>query len=347
MTVEPEASTNGKVPTAKLRRIETYDMLLNDPPPLEWLVDGVVARGLLSMIVGREKTGKSMLSMALVLRMVAGGGEVAGIACYPGRVLIVDAENSQSEIHRRLHGMWHAMAIPVANHDQLQIVEARGFDFRRDLAELEAALWEFKPDLVVLDAFRALWGGKEADSDDVAAALDPLRQLLHDHDVGGLLSHHSRKTDDEYRGGTGIGASVEHIVSLRRESDDPDRSRRRLANPASRFAAEFEPLWLSIGGGDDARRISSTEAYKPTPSAAKRDEVAAEIRQFVLSSPLKEEGQGQTLSELARGIGHDPADKTVRKALQKLEDDGVLQRGEDKRYRRAPTLFDDDPNQEE
>ena len=48
-----------------------------------------------------------------------------------------------------------------------------------------------------------------------ARALDPLRNFLRDHGVTGLLLHHANQQGDT-RGSTGIAASVENIVRLKR-----------------------------------------------------------------------------------------------------------------------------------
>ena len=56
-------------------------MLATDPEPVDWLAQGVIARGYLSLLVGREKTGKSLMALAMSARCAEGGGTVAGIDC--------------------------------------------------------------------------------------------------------------------------------------------------------------------------------------------------------------------------------------------------------------------------
>src|SRR5439155_216720 len=74
------------------------------PPPVAWLVEGLCARGALSLIAGQPKAGKSLVALALA-GGVAAGEPAAGIRCRPGAALVVDAENSEAEIHRRLFGL--------------------------------------------------------------------------------------------------------------------------------------------------------------------------------------------------------------------------------------------------
>jgi hypothetical protein len=84
---------------------------------------------------------------------------------------------------------------------------------------------------------------------------------------------------------------------------------------------------------------------KPRPRDEVKDALRETIRKRVQgATPLRSLhlAPGFTLAELARSIGRTPKDGTVRNALDALVDEGVLQRGEDKRYRPTPTLFDDD-----
>ena len=124
-------SSNGHRPTAApLRLLDTRRMLATEPEPIDSLIDGVVARGTLGLLGGREKEGKSLLALGLSACMAVGGGTVAGIACQPGRVLVVDAENGEREAHRRVR----ALGLGEAQADSFHVAEARGFDLRNHLS---------------------------------------------------------------------------------------------------------------------------------------------------------------------------------------------------------------------
>jgi hypothetical protein len=79
----------------------------------------------------------------------------------------------------------------------------------------------------------------------------------------------------------------------------------------------------------------------------KRDEVKAALREHFeagcqVSSPkgVTPDTPGFSLADLARAVGRDPKDQTVRRALQALADEGLVQQDEDTRWRSTPTLFD-------
>ncbi len=209
---EPDDSDAGYKPSArrvnlaaveKLRVLDTRKLVTTEPEPLDWLAEGVFCRGELTLFGGREKRGKSLVQLAVAVTMASGGGEIAGIEVKAGRVLIVDAENGEREVHRRLR----AMGLALEHAENLTICEARGFDLREDL-ELAAKLAaRHEADLVVFDSFRALWRGDERDEAEVAAALDPMRELAHDTERACSMTHHQQKGGEEYRGSSAIGGA--------------------------------------------------------------------------------------------------------------------------------------------
>ncbi len=144
-------------------------MATSEPPRVPWLAGPLLARGAVTMLVGREGQGKSLLALALA---AAGHGcALAGIACRPGRVLVIDAENGEAEIHRRVRGLG-------VKPGTLVYVEAERFDLRADLSDVERLLAHYRPDVLVRDSLRSLAPGlDENDSGPVEAVLGPLRGL--------------------------------------------------------------------------------------------------------------------------------------------------------------------------
>jgi KaiC/GvpD/RAD55 family RecA-like ATPase len=285
-------------------------MLSSEPEPVDWLIEGVVARGTLTLLAGREKEGKSLLAMACAACGAGGGGTLAGIHVEPLRVLIIDAENGDRELHRRLRSLGLR-----ANHAaRIEVYEATGHDLRRHMHEVEAVLAASKPDLLVLDSWRSLWAGDENDSGEVAKVLDPLRNLIRSHNAGAVLIHHMRKGGG-YRGSSAIGASVENVIELSRHDEDPDRRRRRLRNPACRYEQEADDRWLRIEA--DRRLglllVDETDAFHP--SAGARNEAAEELLAALNGQPT---GWGAW----ARAAGLDPRNGTARRARA-----GLLERG--------------------
>ena len=294
-----------------LRRCDVAGMLATEPEPVDYLVEGVVARGYLSLLVGREKTGKSLLALATSARCAEGGGSVAGIQCAAARVLYVDCENGSREIHRRVR------LLGLTTAHGLVVYEGAGFNLASGLDELDAVLTDVRPDLVWLDSWRSMWVGDENSAQEASAALDPLRELIRRHNVGAGLLHHANKLG-QYRGSTAVGASVENIVELSRAEDDEDRRRRRLRNSACRFEQEAGDRWVRLEA-DRSRGlllIDEAEAFVPSQGGRPRDErdCAADELLAALS------GKFTAWPDWARAAGLDPKHGTARRARDELAD---------------------------
>jgi len=146
-----------RVSQAQLRELDTLALLMGTPSPLAWVAEGVDAEGALTMMGGREKSGKSLLEFGISSCAASGGGSLAGIAIAPAKTLIIDAENGEREIHRRLH----AIGLDPVFAKMLVIVEVRGFELREDLDRVVDLIDRHRPDRVVMDSFRSLWRGDE------------------------------------------------------------------------------------------------------------------------------------------------------------------------------------------
>jgi archaellum biogenesis ATPase FlaH len=323
VTVELRANEDSPA-SATLVRLDVARMLSEDAPPVEWLIEHVAARGHLTLLSGREKRGKSLLTLALVAACVSGGGSVAGIDCHPCRVLIVDAENGQREIHRRVR----RLALDPECGDRLSITTSAGFDLRRNLDELRAQLQASSPDVLVIDSFRATWAGNENDTGEAALALDPLRRLAHEKNIAIVLVHHERKQGG-YRGASAIGASVEHLLTLERATGDRDATRRRLSNrDGCRFDAEAPDQWLRIEA-DPNLDVVLVEAAEPFESPDEQPMAQAPVRELLSSQIERLLGDvPQTQAAVARALGRNARDQSVRRALRALADQGRAQRCE-------------------
>jgi KaiC/GvpD/RAD55 family RecA-like ATPase len=308
-----------------LHRCDVAAMLGSEPEPVDRLIEGVVARGTLTLLAGREKEGKSLLSMAFAGCGVTGGGSIAGIPVEPLRVLVIDAENGERELHRRLR----SLGLGPDHSERIEVYEAHGHDLRRNLGEVEALLIELAPDLVVLDSWRSLWGGDENDSGEVARCLDPLRDMIRKRDCGGVLIHHMRKQGG-YRGSSAIGASVENVLELSRDEEDDDRRRRRLRNPSCRYEQEANDRWLRIEADRERGLLLVDEAEPFRPTMAKRDDAAADLLAELNGQPL-------SWSEWATSAGLDPKNGTARRARDGLFEAGSVVRDGDK-WTSAPVL---------
>jgi hypothetical protein len=322
----------------RLRVLDVDRMLTTPPPPVPWVVEPILVRGCVTMLAGREGRGKSMLALALAAAVGRATFllDVAGMPVgLSGRVLYVDAENGEHEAHRRLHGL-------NVEAGMLTYVEANGFDLKEHLVDLDELVGERDPTVLVLDSLRSLAPGlDENDSLQAEAALRPIVRLTQQRHIATLLLHHASRQSGEYRGSTAIGAAVELGFTLSRIDEDPmATTRRKLACWKSRPAAEPEPRWLTIKPDADGDVLLSDAApFEQARRTPVQDEIESALRKL-FGLALGTEGiggvpkvpNGLSASDCARALGRRPDDNTLRRALGRLEDAGLLCRNGDGRW---------------
>jgi KaiC/GvpD/RAD55 family RecA-like ATPase len=309
-------------PRRKLRKLDVSAMVASPPLPIEWVVDRIVAPGALTLLSGIAGQGKSLMSMAFALAAAQGGSEVAGIAVEGGTVLYVDAENGEAELHRRIH----ALGIDQSTIAGLTMVEADGFNLRVDLPDLEQLLVDERPNLMILDSFRSIWDGKEKDDDAIAGVLDPLRNLVRRLGIGTLLIHHAKKDGTTYRGSGAIAASCELAFLLDRQTDDPDRQRRRLRCEKSRPAAEPPPSWLRFASEVElSTGVPLVSEAAPGADVQGRRPATTERREAIMAL-LADAGGTLSAAAINEALGKSKTDGTTRRALDDLADEGAIAR---------------------
>ena len=170
------------------------------PTEPDWLVDELIARGMITMLSGDTSAGKSYVSLALAMAVLDGGRTwldraVAG----PGRVLIIENEMPGYDVEQRLRGF----GIRNEHWDRLAYLDksqAVALDDADQAADLLAVVEAFAPDLVILDTLFSLAPGIDHNSNGAAAAFyrDVLRPLARTTSL--LLLHHENKPGEHGRG---------------------------------------------------------------------------------------------------------------------------------------------------
>jgi archaellum biogenesis ATPase FlaH len=308
---------------SRLVKLDVGAMVDTPPPEVPWIVDGVAVRGCLTLVAGREGVGKSLLTMALAVGVLR-GEDVGPFATKRGRVLVIDGENGATEIHRRLR----ALSVTLDVADRLAMYETEAADLLNDLTEIEAAIVDETPDLVVIDAFRTLWAGKENESDAAAPVINALRNLAARHECGIILLHHAGKMGGEYRGSTAIGAGCQVVLGLDRAADDEEPDRLALTCFKMRPAQRWPKRWIRLAIEMDLVCLEETappggeeEAYLPTRPA--RDRLSPSII-AALDPELP-----RRLAAVCAAVGRPDKDGTVRRILAELVRRGQARRGPD------------------
>lgn len=283
-----------------------------EPP---WRVEPVAADGHLTILTAAGGEGKTWAGMAFS-GGVANGATVAGLRCAAGRAVIFDAENGPYVLGSRLGGM-----TPPLPADGVAIYDADGLRLgdAEDVAWMLNVIRGERANLVVLDSLRTLVPDlAENDSDEMSPIIVAAKKLARESDAAVLLLHHrGHDPRRDFRGTTAIRDQTDLLFVLERDEKDPERRwRRRLRCAKCRIAEEPEDRWLGIRSWRG--EVVLTEAEAPEPDmrpAPKRDPLKAEILNALgAGGPMKR-------PDLARALGRQPQDATLRRALKELVDD--------------------------
>jgi hypothetical protein len=202
MTAHGVALAFDQAPTQQIsERIRGFDdipdIMTMQIPPIEWLVDGLIARGTLTLWAGTDGTAKTFLAQKMAIA-VAAGGAFLGRRCQRCPVLYLDFENPAFAVQERLNLMAGG---PISG---LRIwgtwVEQQPPQIGNEL--LLSIAKDTKP-LIIVDPFLYAHGADENSSTEMASVMQCLRYCAA---AGGavIIIHHPAKTE----GSTGRGSSA-------------------------------------------------------------------------------------------------------------------------------------------
>jgi putative DNA primase/helicase len=174
--------------------------LMNEPEiETDWLVDGMLPVGGISIMAARPKVGKSTLARNLALA-VARGSHFLHRHTTQGRVLYVALEERRADVARQFARMG-AQSEPIAIHT--------GSAPERALQALTDAIIEFQPSLVVIDPLIRFFRFKDAnDYNEVYRTLGPIVELSQRTNCHILLLHHTSKLSVAEHGSAALMAST-------------------------------------------------------------------------------------------------------------------------------------------
>lgn len=177
-----------------------------EPGPVDWLVEGLIAKGDVVMLLGEPNSGKSMIAQSIASAVVR-QDEVLWqtYLVKPGtaKVIYVDEENPTDVVYRRLKSFG-----VQGYEDRIRYLFHQGVRLDRNADALYDEVAAFRPDLLVLDSLVRLHSKDENSSSDMAVLYnDAIKPIARELGTTVLLLHHSSKTDStsSYKRGRGSG----------------------------------------------------------------------------------------------------------------------------------------------
>ncbi len=173
--------------------IQSLEDIAMDLPPIEWVWDGWIPRGLLTVLGASQGSGKSFVATDLAYRIIHNQGFPDGTSVKrPGaNVIYVDAEMVPQILNERSqnYGM-DRKKLFVMLPELGDMIDLGKEHYRERLSEMTAIL---KPELIIIDSLSSIHNGGQNNVEDVRSLIGYLTRLVGWANCGLMLVHHIRK----------------------------------------------------------------------------------------------------------------------------------------------------------
>lgn len=192
-------------------KFQTIEQMANEAGEIDWLVQDLLSTAGFSLIVGPPKAGKSTLVRQLV-KAVAQGGEFLNRKVKKGKVVYLTFEEQPAILKKQFE------AVGIKPSDDIIIHTGAVFDGRA-LEDLEDALYEFEPELVILDTLFDISQLEDINNyKAVKDALSRIRAIARNTNAHILGVHHSNKIGG-FMGSQAIFGAVDTMIKFVQQKD--------------------------------------------------------------------------------------------------------------------------------
>lgn len=265
---------NGKTRPIKDRKKLNYqtakDLLESDLPPVEYVVNTIIAKGLV-VLSAKSKIGKSWFALQLAVA-VASGRKFLGFNTKQGDVLYIDLENAPQVARSRLITVLDGAEPP----DGLVLINDYSTMNDTFIEDLSEYLEEHKnTSLVIVDVFQRIKKQKKAnqsDYEDIYQSFTPLKELASKYGIALVLIMHDRKMNDptdpfnNVLGSTAImGASDQMLVIQKKERKSVEATLSVTGRTVqeNEYVLRFnKPLWTMMGDAEAIAEEKRREEYE-------------------------------------------------------------------------------------
>jgi RecA-family ATPase len=297
--------------TTKAKSIEDIavsSLMEMEFPEPKWMIPSIIPEGL-SILCGKPKIGKSILSVNLAVAAATGGMALGKLQVEKSGVLYLALEDSQRRLKMRFRKALTNSKLPE------NLFVSTTFASIKDggLGELETWLDEHKDvGFVIIDTLARIKdsgnGSRDPYQNDYGEMVK-IKKVADNCNVGILLIHHTRKAESEdvydtVLGTTGITGAADTVIVLTKANNMITLNVRGRDVEEAELALEFDTITMGFTLIGDAREYSLTDERKE------------------IVTLLRGNGGAMKLKDIADAIGK-KADNT-RHLLKKLVDDGFV-----------------------
>jgi hypothetical protein len=243
---------------------------LDDIPPPDPLLDGILFRDSLAWLHGKPGHGKSFVSLDWAGCIASGFPWQRREVITKGPVVYLAAEGAAG-LRQRVRAWEACTGQPMKDVAFLPVaVQLLDYTDREALIRLLAAQG---PVLVVIDTqARVTVGAEENSAKDMGELVDAADRLRLATRACVLMVHHEARAGDTLRGSTALEGAATTIVRV--SKDGPHL---RLDNPKQKDIAEFDPLLLRLAPYAESAVIQSHDGVGLAAELSNSEDVILEV----------------------------------------------------------------------
>lgn len=237
--------------------LDLHEFLAVEDDEYDWIVPGLLERHDRLVITGQEGLGKSMLLRQMCVMIAAGLHPFTAQPIEPKRVMIIDAENSDTQTRRILRPLAAQAKLtghPIPQGQFWIEPNVKGIDLAQDrsVSWLLQRLSVVKPDVLMIGPLYKL-APRALQTDDEAAPVLAALDLVRDQGICLLMEAHAGhsvggagKRDMRPRGSAALMGWPEFGKGLRVSDDAPSAPGRRRADLVAWRGDRDERDWPEV-----------------------------------------------------------------------------------------------------
>lgn len=300
-----------------------WDVMI-DQPPVEWLIDGILPKGVMASLTGKWGAGKSFLAAAWAL-CVGTGRDWLGRPTTAGGAIHIAAEGYRSERLQAYAARWPVTVYPRVWWRRGKLGLAHRHEIDEFLGQVKAL--PYAPTLIIIDTLaRCAVGLKENDASDMAMVVDGAAQMIEATGATVLFLHHpphDTQTGGSQlrgRGSSAIDAACDTTMVLTKNSGGLE-----LSVTKQKDGDLGEPIPLAFVRSGPAIVIDLNSPENGQVNITDDDRAVLRILTATLTSP-----SGGDLRDLVKTEGHISTDR-AREAISRCKHYGYIASPEGKR----------------
>lgn len=237
---------------------ESIDAFLNDVKEVEWICKPFIAKKSIGFVAGLPETLKTWLCADLAVESAVENGLWLGL--FPlakCKTLFIDQERSRDETQRRFGSILASKGIHNSTlKDKLYLKSGTTIRLNLDTSyqAFRSELQQMRPDLVIVDSFKAFHTVTENDSTEIQKVIERIKELRNEFGCTFVFIHHENKhayPNGEPQGephmGTmtgsiAIGAAAEFCLIVRKMEDNTSM----VWHAKSTQAKKAKPFYASV-----------------------------------------------------------------------------------------------------